>query len=130
MKKPALHGFSLNHWRVGTPCGKVYLSKRFGRDDSTLYTFQAENRNRTALVSFQSHFQERCKQDYVTGRIIHSCNTGSRRTLQNDWDSGLLNTLIQLGERHSINVPDIDWKWTRGRTGPEQVGHSRSCDRY
>ena len=94
-------------------CGRVTSSKRIGAMTNQLYTISIKSRKQIALVSFQSHFQERCKQDYVTGRELLSCNTGSRRTLQNRLDVGLMNTpefiraswdsikilLIQIGTR-------------------------------
>ena len=92
-------------------CCMLTPSKRIGAMTNQLYTISLKSRNKTALVSFQSHFQERCKQDYVTGRILFSCNTGSRRTeiKTGCWSDGYLNSsgraaldkcfLIQIGTR-------------------------------
>ena len=87
MKNPRrTRGVSDTRLQVVASACRMNTSKQFTvAETNQVYTISLKSRNKTALVSFQSHFQERCKQDYVTGRIIFSCNTGSRRTLQNDW---------------------------------------------
>ena len=113
MKKPALHGFSLNHWRVWTPCGKVTSSKRLRRDDSSLYTLLAENRKLTALVSFQSHFQGRCKQDYVTWGN-GSCAMREQSAHPN-YDTGIIHLTDKVKRQLVKLCPDTDWNEARGK---------------
>lgn len=110
MKSPDRIRASLNHWQVWMPCGKVVLSKQLQPAmTNQLYTDSIASRKLTALVSFQSHYKSGDKQDYVTrGRAICAMRSRPTRPIAGYRDSGLLNTIIQLGERHSINVPDID----------------------
>ena len=107
-----------------TPCTdwhggcRVFLSKQLHPAMTTsLYTKPIERRKPidfiNALVSFQSHFQERCKQDYVTGRILF-VQYGQSAYLTKRLDVGLMDTPKSIrasGTRKML--PDTDWNETR-----------------
>ena len=121
MKTPTEGGFR-NRLTDGVAAAMLPASKQM-RPAMTnqLYTISLKSRNKTALVSFQSHFQERCKQDYVTGRKLFSCNTGSRRTeiKTGCWLDGSLNP----SGRAALDKCFLIWIGTRLESYGSKAGY-------